>query len=69
MAIKLSKKYGPFAGIFKQSRGARNPIGIGMSYWPPGYTTHTGRIGSLESILGPLKSFKIRALQTPAMKV
>jgi hypothetical protein len=46
-----------WAGIFKQSMGARNRVGIGMSYraGPPGYT-QPGGIGSLESILGLLKS-------------
>ncbi len=92
------------AGIFKQSIGARNRIGIGLSYrparagiikllWSPGIdssslcslagwyynpihirflaptdclkipaqATQPGGIGYLESILGLLKSLKIRA--------
>jgi hypothetical protein len=39
--------------------GARNEVGIGLSYRP---ATQSGEIGSLESILGLLKSLKIRAL-------
>jgi hypothetical protein len=50
-----------FAGIFKRSMGARNRVGIGLSYWPArGYKA--GGIDSLESIFGLLKSLKIRAL-------
>jgi hypothetical protein len=46
---------------FKQSMGTRNRVGIGLSYRPA--RLHSpGRIGSLESILGLLKSLKIRAL-------
>ncbi len=44
------------AGIFKQYMGARNQVEIEFSYRP-------GGIGSLESILGFLKSYKIRALR------
>ncbi len=47
------------AGLFKQSMGARNPVGIGLSY----RASQPSEIGSLESILGLLKSFKIRACQ------
>ncbi len=98
------------AGIFKQSMGARNQVGIGLSYWPararifymfmeprnwlqgmnsaslfrlagrynnpflprflapidflkiPAQATQPDGINSLESILGLLESFKIRAL-------
>ncbi len=48
------------AGIFKQSMGARNRVGIGLSFLPR-QATQPGGIGSLESILGVLKSLKIRA--------
>ncbi len=41
------------AGIFKQSMGAWNREGIGLSYWPARLC-----IGSLESILRFLKSVK-----------
>ncbi len=47
------------AGIFKQSMGAGNRVG--MSYWSTRLYTQPGEIGSLESILGLLKSLKIRA--------
>jgi hypothetical protein len=42
------------AGIFKQSVGARNRVGIGCRTGPPGYIVW--EIDSLESILGLLKS-------------
>ncbi len=46
---------------FAGSMGARNRVGIGLSYWPArGHKA--GVIDSLESILGLLKSLKIRAL-------
>ncbi len=48
------------AGIFKQSMGARNRIGIGLSYRPH-QATQAGGIVSLESSLGLLTSLKIRA--------
>ncbi len=42
---------GTRAGIFKQSMGARNQVGIGLSYTgPPSYSTWAGRIDFLESI-------------------
>jgi hypothetical protein len=41
--------------------GARNRVGIGLSYWAR-QATQPGGIGSLESIHGLLKSLKIRAL-------
>jgi hypothetical protein len=51
------------AGIFKQSTGARNRVGtrnrVVVQARQP---TQPGGIGSLESILGFLKSLKIRAL-------
>ncbi len=47
-----SATYVACAGIFKQSKGARNLVGMGLSY----------RSRSLESILRLLKSLKIRAL-------
>jgi hypothetical protein len=48
------------AGIFKQSMGARNRVGIGLSYWPARLHSLVELV-SLESILGLLKSLKIRA--------
>jgi hypothetical protein len=48
----MSPAYVARAGIFKQSMGARNRVGIGLSYW------------SLESIPGLHKRLKIRALAT-----
>ncbi len=44
---------------------ARNRVGIGLSSQPatPGYT-QPGRMGSLESIIGLLKSLKIQALSS-----
>jgi hypothetical protein len=50
-------KAGTSAGIFKQTMGARNRVGIG-------YTAL--RDGSLESILGLLQSLKIGA-QSPCL--
>jgi hypothetical protein len=47
------------AGIFKQSNGAMNRVGIGLSYQPA--RLQPGGIGSLESILRLLKSLNIRA--------
>jgi hypothetical protein len=51
------------AGIFKQSRVARNRVGIGLLYRPAMQATHSTQpvgIGSLESILGPLKGTVLR---------
>jgi hypothetical protein len=45
------------AGIFKQSMGARNQVGIEWSFRPARLHSLSG-IGSLESILGLLKKFK-----------
>ncbi len=45
------------AGIFKQSMGARNRVGIGLSYRP----ARLHSLDELESTLGLLKSLKIRA--------
>jgi hypothetical protein len=42
--------------------GARNQVGIGYCYRAR-QATHPGGIGSLEWILGLLKSLKIRALE------
>ncbi len=50
------------AGIFKQPLGARNRVGIVLSYRPARLHTQPGGIGSMESILGLLKSFKLWAL-------
>jgi hypothetical protein len=53
----------PCGGIFKQSMGVRNQVRIGLSYRPARlHTTQPGGIVSMESILGLLKSLKIRAL-------
>jgi hypothetical protein len=48
------------AGIFEQSKGARNR-GRNRVVVPARQATQPGRNGSLESILGLLKSLKIRA--------
>ncbi len=48
------------AGIFKQSMGARNRLGIGLSYTAR-QATQPGGIGFLESIIWLLKRLKIRA--------
>ncbi len=47
-------------GILKHSMGARNRVGKVVV--PARQATHPGGIGSLESILGLLKSLKFRAL-------
>jgi hypothetical protein len=52
------------AGIFKQYMGTRNQVGIGVVV-PARQATQPGGIGSLESILGFLKSLKIRAQAAP----
>ncbi len=49
------------AGIFKQSMGARNRVGIGLSYRPASLHS-VAELGSSESILGILKSLTIRPL-------
>jgi hypothetical protein len=50
------------AGIFKQSMGAKNRVGIGLSFRPARlHGTQPGGIGSSESIPGLPKSLKIRA--------
>ncbi len=50
-----------FAGIFKQSMGARNRVGIGLSYRPAtGYTAWRNWFLGIDSWV--LKSLKIRAL-------
>jgi hypothetical protein len=49
------------AGIFKQSIGARNRVGIGLSYWP----ARLHRLAKLipwNRFFGSLKVTKIRAL-------
>jgi hypothetical protein len=51
------------AGIFKQSLGARNRVGIGLSYRPTRLDS-LAEFFSSESILGLLKSLKIRALDS-----
>jgi hypothetical protein len=48
------------AGILEQSMGARNRVGIGLSYRPPGYIGWN----SLESILGSLKVKKFELRNT-----
>jgi hypothetical protein len=45
--------------------GARKRVGRGLSYRPARLHTQPGGIGSLESILGFLKSLKIRAQAAP----
>jgi hypothetical protein len=47
--------------------GARNRVGIGLSF-PARLATQPGGIGSLESILGLLKSLTIRALYSIYMR-
>jgi hypothetical protein len=49
------------AGIFKQSMGARNKVGLWLSY-RPARLHNLAEIGFLESILGHRKSLKIRVL-------
>ncbi len=46
------------AGIFEQSMGAKNRVGIGLSYWP----TRLHRLA--ESIPGLFESFKILSLKS-----
>ncbi len=48
------------AGILKQCMGARNRVGIGSSYLAR-QAIQAGRIDSLESAFGLLRSLKIRA--------
>ncbi len=48
--------------FFKQSTGARNRVGIGLSYRPTRQATQAGGIVSLKWILGLLKRLHIRAL-------
>ena len=56
----LGEDQRPRAGIFKQSMGARNRVGIGLSDRPA--RLQAGEIHSLESIPGLHKRLKIRAL-------
>jgi hypothetical protein len=56
------------AGIFKQSMGARNRVGI-IVVVPARQATQPGGIGSLKLILGLLKSLKIRALYSAKQMV
>ncbi len=49
------------AGIFEQSMGARSRNRVDRVVVPARQATQPCRIGSLESILGLLKSLKIRA--------
>jgi hypothetical protein len=49
------------AVIFKQYMGARNQVEVGLSY-RPARLQRLAEFGSLELILGLLKSLKIRAL-------
>ncbi len=57
--LKCRLESSPRAGIFKQSIGARNRVGIGLSYRPARLVA--GGIHSLESIPGLHKRLKIRA--------
>jgi hypothetical protein len=50
------------AEIFKQSMGARNRVGIGLPCRPARLHSLAELVPSLESILGLLKSLKIRTL-------
>ncbi len=52
------------AGIFKQSVWARNWVGRNRVVVPVRQASQPGGISSLESILGLLKSLKIRALDS-----
>jgi hypothetical protein len=47
------------AGIFEQSMGARNRVGIGLSYQPPGYIAWRNWFLGINPWL--LKILKIRA--------
>jgi hypothetical protein len=49
-----NRHWRPCAGILEQSMGARNRVGIGLSYRP----SQAGRIDSLETITGLLKNLK-----------
>ncbi len=62
--ISSSQKHNR-AGIFKESVGARNRGGIGLSY-RPARPTLAGGIHSLESIPGLHKRLKIRAQYPPS---
>ncbi len=58
MKVRLQDRSWIRAGIFKQSMGARNRVGIGLSY-------RLARLHRLaESIPGLLKCLKIRALDS-----
>ncbi len=59
-AVQLTS--GSVLEIFTQSREARNLVGIGLSYSPPGYT-QAGGIDSLESLFG--HSHSANLLYTP----
>ncbi len=58
--VYLTSTSSPSAGILEQSMGARNRVGIGLSYHPPCYIGWRNR--SFESIPGLLKSLKIPSL-------
>jgi hypothetical protein len=38
-----------YAGILEQSLGARNRVGIGLSYWRPGYIGWRDRLLGIDS--------------------
>ncbi len=50
------------AGIFKQSMGARNRVGIGLSYYRPARLHSLAEWVPWNRFLGSLKSLNIRAL-------
>jgi hypothetical protein len=57
----------PVLEVLNHLLGARKQVGIGLSY-RPGTLQRLANFNSLESILGLLKSFKIRALHFSDMK-
>ncbi len=62
--VSTCTKQNKSAGISKQSMGARNRVGLGLSNRPARLHIQPGGIGSLESILRLIKSLKIGALRT-----
>jgi hypothetical protein len=59
------------AGIVKQSMGARNRVGIGLSYWPARIHRLEESIPGLLEILKipSLGSLKVRALHLPPLTI
>jgi hypothetical protein len=60
--VQTVKQKETCAGIFEQSMGGQEPSRNSVVVPARQATTQPGGIGSLESILGLLKSLKIRAL-------